>query len=162
MRRIFAIAAMFALAAPTMATAQAPAEGRGHPPQGPPLMALLFMALLFMALLFMVLLFMVLLFMALLALLALLFIAQFMWAARLWAMGRMCSTAILMPGILFISRAHGSIRPVMTIACGLWARSCRRCSGPPRLIIIPAGTRWDCRRPIRASSISNTDRTCSW
>jgi hypothetical protein len=64
------------------------------------------MALLFMALLFM-------------ALLALLFMAQFMWAARLWAMGRMCSTAILMPGILFISRAHGSIRPVMTIACGL-------------------------------------------
>jgi Ni/Co efflux regulator RcnB len=32
MRRIFAIAAMFVLAAPTMATAQAPAEGRGHPP----------------------------------------------------------------------------------------------------------------------------------
>jgi hypothetical protein len=66
------------------------------------------MALLFMALLFMVLLFM-----------ALLFMAQFMWAARLWAMGRMCSAAILMPGILFISRAHGSIRPVMIIACGL-------------------------------------------
>jgi Ni/Co efflux regulator RcnB len=32
MRRIFAIAAMFVLAAPTMATAQAPADGRGHPP----------------------------------------------------------------------------------------------------------------------------------
>jgi hypothetical protein len=84
------------------------------------LLALLFMALLallFMALL--ALLFMALLALLFMALLALLFMAQFMWAARLWAMGRMCSTAILMPGILFISRAHGSIRKVMTIACGL-------------------------------------------
>jgi hypothetical protein len=70
--------------------------------------------------------------------------------------------AVLMRGILSVTHALGCIRRAMLIACGSWVRFCRRCSGRVRLITIPTGTRWDCRRPIRASNMCNTGPIYSW
>jgi hypothetical protein len=74
---------------------------------------------------------------------------------------RTFSAAVPMRGTRSASHALGSIRKATLIAFGSWVRFYRRCSGRVRLITIPTGTRWDCRRPIRASNMWNTGLICS-